>query len=101
MTPAPVVAARAKQASGVGVKTMPVKMETHLGVMPPPCSSFTPVKSPEQKRPKASAPKSAPVMASAAPATTAFGGDGHGVDVPMDGAQHAGKHPAEAEKDVL
>lgn len=105
-TPAPVLAARAKHTSVVGVKTMPVKTESHPPTMvPPPCSSFTPVKSPDQKRSKASAPPPAAATASLRrslcaemDATTASGRDGHGGDVPMDGGHNAG---GEAEKDVL
>ena len=100
MTPAPVL--HAKPASGVVVKTTPVKMEPQVAMIPP-CSSFTPVKSPDQKRPKASAP--APLRRSlcAEMDATADRSDRgvNGVDVQMAGDHDAGNHGASAGKDVL
>ena len=111
MAPAPVLGPHAKP-TRVVVKTTHVKMEpgmNQMPVLPPPCSSFTPVKSPDQKRSKASVPAAAP---SAVPlrrslcaemdASTAAAPVGHGVDVPMGGgSDDRNLNEASSGKDVL
>lgn len=93
MTPAPVP--HAKPAHGVVVKTQPVKME----VLPPP-TSFTPVKSPDQKRPKASVPAPA---SNAAPLRRSLCAEMDATTAGDRGGDHdTGKrYEASAGKDVL